>query len=114
MTPAALDAVCRKAMAKVPEARYASAAELAREVELYLADEPVSVYREPLRVRAERWARRHRNVVTAAGVFLVCAITALVVGGTLVRRERDEARDCEVRNRSCINSSKRRHAGTYM
>src|SRR5439155_6013978 len=43
-TPAALEAVCCKALAKAPAERYASAAELAAEVRRYLADEPVSAY----------------------------------------------------------------------
>ena len=36
----ALQAICLKALAKVPENRYVSATELAQEVQRYLADEP--------------------------------------------------------------------------
>ena len=43
---AGLEAVCLKAMALRPEARHASARELADEVERWLAEEPVSAYRE--------------------------------------------------------------------
>src|SRR5262245_5290169 len=45
--PRALEAICLKAMARRPEDRYASAQELARDVERYLAGEPVSAWREP-------------------------------------------------------------------
>ena len=45
--PAALEAVCLKAMAMKPEDRYASPRALADDVERWLADEPVSAYREP-------------------------------------------------------------------
>ena len=66
--PPALQAVCLKALAKAREDRYASATELAQEVERYLADEPVLACPEPWTQRALRWARRHRTVVaTAAG-----------------------------------------------
>ena len=56
----ALDAVCRKAMALKPEDRYSSPRELAGEIERFLADEPVTAYREPFRVRAGRWCEPHR------------------------------------------------------
>jgi len=54
--PPALEAVCRKALALRPEDRYASALDLAADVEHWLADEPVSAYHEPLTVRVRRWA----------------------------------------------------------
>ena len=46
--PRPLDAICRKAMALRPDDRYASALDLAADVERWLADEPVSAEREPL------------------------------------------------------------------
>src|SRR5205807_6190360 len=58
--PKPLEAVCLKAIARRPEERYATADELAREVERWLADEPVIAYREPLPARIARWARRHK------------------------------------------------------
>jgi serine/threonine protein kinase len=87
--PAALEAVCLKALAKDPIARYSSALELAAEIEHYLADEPVKAYREPWPRRLERWARRHRPLVAGTAVLLVTASTALAVNNVLVRRERD-------------------------
>jgi serine/threonine-protein kinase len=72
-TPVALDAVCRKAMAFRPDDRYASAQELAADVEHWLADEPVTAYRESWPARAFRWARRHRTLVTGTTAALVVA-----------------------------------------
>src|SRR5262249_52531661 len=62
--PAVLEAICHKAMALKPEARYATAMEVASDVERYLSDEPVSAYRDPLLARLGRWSRRHRVLVT--------------------------------------------------
>jgi serine/threonine-protein kinase len=86
-TPAALEAVCLKALAKRQEDRYGSAKELADEVQLWLADEPVAACREPWTVRAARWARRRRTLVVGTAVFLLCAVVALSVSTALVVRE---------------------------
>jgi serine/threonine-protein kinase len=83
----ALEAVCLKAMAHDPAARYATAEQLADEVRRWLADEPVGAFRDPWTVRATRWARRHRTPVVAAAVFLLSAVVALAVSTGLVWSE---------------------------
>jgi tetratricopeptide (TPR) repeat protein/tRNA A-37 threonylcarbamoyl transferase component Bud32 len=91
--PPALEAICRKAMALRPEDRYASALELAEDVEHWLADEPVAVYREPLGARLRRWLRKHPRRATAAAVLLVAAVVSLTVGTVLLERSNREARE---------------------
>jgi serine/threonine-protein kinase len=87
--PAALEAICRKAMALKPEDRYPSALALAAEVEHWLADEPVAAYPEPWLARLGRWGRRHRAVVAAAAALLLTVLVALLVSSILIRqRER--------------------------
>jgi serine/threonine protein kinase len=78
--PPALEAVCLRAMAPRPEDRYATPHDLAEEIERWLADEPVSAYRETLFTRGRRWARHHKPLV--AGV--AAATLALVVVGTVL------------------------------
>src|SRR5262249_31389143 len=58
-TPKPLDAICHKAMAARPEDRYLSAKQLAADLELWLSDQPVAVYRESLIERWQRWRRRN-------------------------------------------------------
>lgn len=77
-----LEAVCLKAMALQARDRYGTAEELAQDVESYLADEPVSAYRERRFERLARWARRHRTAVRAGllglcGVILVALVSAV-------------------------------------
>ena len=73
--PRALEAIVLKAMAREPGDRYATATALAADIEHWLADEPVSGWREPLTVRTGRRIRRHRSLVlSAAAVFLVGAV----------------------------------------
>jgi tetratricopeptide (TPR) repeat protein/tRNA A-37 threonylcarbamoyl transferase component Bud32 len=78
--PAALEAVCLKAMALEPEGRYGSALELAADVEHWLADEPVTAYREPWTARAGRWVKRHRTLVASVTAALLA--TACLGGGS--------------------------------
>jgi serine/threonine-protein kinase len=85
--PAALSAVCQKSMALQPAERYGSAKELAAEVERWLADEPVSAYREPWRQRLGRWGRRHRGVVAGLVMLLLTGMVGLGLGLWAVRAE---------------------------
>ncbi len=89
--PPGLEGVCLKALRKPSGERYATAAELAQEVQRYLADEPVQAYAEPWTSRVLRWARRHKTAVSAAAVLLLTATMALAITTVLVSREKTEA-----------------------
>jgi serine/threonine protein kinase len=91
--PRALDAVCRKALALRPEDRYASAGDVARDVERWLADEPVSAYPEPLSVRSRRWLDRHRTLVTAAAACVLVSVVGLAVGLVLLSAAHERERE---------------------
>jgi WD40 repeat protein len=103
--PLALEAICLKAMHKEPANRYQTAAELAKDIENYLDDQPVSTYTEPLFDQVRRFARRHRALVsTAIGALLVSLIgfaiatpilTAALRDSRLARQAESEARDAE-------------------
>ncbi len=84
---AALEAVCHKAMGGRPEDRYPTATALAEEVQRWLADEPVTAYREPLADRLRRWGRRNRSMVSAGLMLLVTGVVGLSVGLWAVGRE---------------------------
>ncbi len=90
--PAPLEAICLKAMALTPEDRYGAARALADDVEHWLADEPVSAWREPRRVRAGRWARRHKTAVGAAAAGVLVAVLAAGVGLWWWQQQRSEQR----------------------
>ncbi|WP_218575185.1 serine/threonine-protein kinase [Limnoglobus roseus] len=85
--PPALTAICHKAMALRPQDRYATALDLAGDVDRWMADEPVSVYREPWTARVTRWARRHRNLVFGSLAVLLTALVAITVGYFQVNAE---------------------------
>jgi serine/threonine protein kinase len=73
----AMEAVCLKAMALDPADRYPSAKALSDDIERWLADEPVTAWREPFSRRARRWMKRHRTAVTAAAASLLVALAGL-------------------------------------
>ncbi|HEV3005449.1 MAG TPA: serine/threonine-protein kinase, partial [Pirellulales bacterium] len=58
--PAALEAICVKAMSLASAQRYSSARALADDIEHWLADEPVAAMRDSLVESVARWTRRHR------------------------------------------------------
>jgi WD40 repeat protein/serine/threonine protein kinase len=72
--PRGLEAVCLKAMALRPAARYASARDLAAEIERWLADEPVTAAPETTSQRLARWTRRHRAFVQSGALALVAML----------------------------------------
>src|SRR5262245_42214683 len=106
--PAALEAICLKAMALQPKQRYASARELAEDLEHWLADEPVTAYPEPAGARLARWGRHHKSLVTGAAALLLTAVPALLLGlvllgqaNTQIQEQRSQAE--QQRQRAVIN-----------
>ncbi|MEQ1828866.1 MAG: serine/threonine-protein kinase, partial [Pirellula sp.] len=102
--PRALEAICLKALSQEPPDRYSSPSALASDIEHWLADEPVSIYREPVVKRAGRWVRRNRTpaILGLIALILVSAISTLAafrINGERLRadRERIEARRVSAR-----------------
>jgi serine/threonine-protein kinase len=92
----ALEAICLKAMALEPKDRYASPRELAEDVERWTADEPVSAWREPLKVRARRWMKRHRPLVVGLSAASLVALVSLALATFLLARSETRERDARL------------------
>jgi WD40 repeat protein/serine/threonine protein kinase len=85
-----LETIVLKAMAKEPIERYATAKELAEDLNRFLESRPI-VARPPTSwQRSVKWARRHRAIVGTAIVSLIVAVMILSVSTFLVLRERAE------------------------
>ncbi len=102
--PLGLEAICSTAMARKPEERYATALELAADVERWLADEPVSVYRDPVTIRLSRWARKHRTTVAVGAALLQTVVVVLAVSVFLIARSRSQIE----RERAQVERERRR------
>jgi serine/threonine protein kinase len=70
----AADAVCLKAMSQESGARYATAAELSRDIGKLLDAEPVSSYRENVLEKTGRWAGKNRFLILLVLAYLVMRI----------------------------------------
>ena len=79
--PPELDAICAKAMANKRYARYATALDLAEDIQRWIAGEPVSTYTEPLRTRVRRWIGQHRRISQLAAVFSTVVIVSTITLG---------------------------------
>ncbi len=76
--PAELETIVLKALERNPADRYATAQELADDLNNFCQDRPIKARRQPLLTRFRRWARRHKALVTSCILVL---LTALLLGG---------------------------------
>ncbi len=83
--PAALQAICLKAMQKQPHDRFQTVEDLANDIEAYLADQAVSAWNEPVTMRLQRFFRQQLHFVLAG--MLVLAIAVGVLAANAYRSE---------------------------
>ena len=77
--PRALEAICLKALAAEPEARYASAPELSADVALFLEGAAVSAFPEGPWRKVLRFASRHRTPILLVTAYLLTRVFMLLV-----------------------------------
>ncbi len=87
-TPAELETIVLKAMAKETGERYSTARELADDLTRFLEDRPILARRPTLVHRARKWVRRHRPLVAASLAILVALVTIFLVSFTSYRKAR--------------------------
>jgi eukaryotic-like serine/threonine-protein kinase len=79
-----LVAICRKAMSVKMSDRYNSVAAMGEDLELWLADEPIGAYREPVFKKAVRWVRRHQMAAGVGASLLIAATVSMMVINALI------------------------------
>jgi serine/threonine protein kinase/Flp pilus assembly protein TadD len=75
--PRELDSIVRKAMAKAPSERYATAGGLADDLRRFLEDRPILARPPGLSQRVRKWARRHRSLVGMVAILLFAALATI-------------------------------------
>ena len=91
-------------MALHPEDRYASARQLAGDLERWLADEPVLAHRETFSHRVARWSRRHWGWTQSVAVALLVVSCVSIASALLVNQARVQA---EVQGRRADRNAQR-------
>jgi serine/threonine protein kinase len=85
--PVELETIVLKAIGKSPAERYATAQELADDLQRFLEDKPILAKRPSFREKAIKWSRRHRSVVTSAVALMVLTMIGSVITTVMVARE---------------------------
>ncbi len=110
LSPALL-AICDKAMAIHQEDRYLTAMDLSRDIERYLADEPVQAYPESAFRRASRWITRNRYLSFVIGTALLVSLLGSSLYSSIVTRYARKERTALVHAKSARVQSLRLAAG---
>lgn len=87
--PKPLAAICERAMAARPEDRYATPLQLSDDLERWLADEPVSAYRESPTERMRRWIKRHQTLAASAAMIVLASLVGLT-GFSILLRDKNQ------------------------
>jgi serine/threonine protein kinase/WD40 repeat protein len=93
--PAELETIVLKAMAKEPAERYATAEELADDLQRFLKDEPIRARRPTVQQRTTKWARRHRGVAWMGVLLLAVLALGSAASTALIYRQLTRANQAE-------------------
>ena len=91
--PAPLVAICHHAMQRNPDDRYATAGELAKDIDAFLAGEPVAAYQETVVDRMARFVRSHQTGVATSLGALIVGFASLLLVTFMIDRQRDALAD---------------------
>jgi serine/threonine protein kinase/tetratricopeptide (TPR) repeat protein len=87
--PRELETIVLKAMAREPADRYATANDMANDLQRFLEDKPILARAPNLLDRSAKFARRHRTIVFAACVLLLLAAVFLGISTFHIARRLD-------------------------
>jgi len=85
--PLELETIVLKSLSKLPAERYATAGDLADDLQRWLSDKPILARRPTLGERAARWRRQHRALVTSAFALLCLLSVVSLATSAIVLRE---------------------------
>jgi serine/threonine protein kinase len=102
--PRDLETIVQKAMAKEPRRRYQSSADLAADLERFLAGRPVLARPMSFGEKALRWAQRHQPAMAVATVVVLTVAMIVGISTAVVLRQRDEIARQQYEARQAVDS----------
>ncbi|MCC7375583.1 MAG: protein kinase [Verrucomicrobiales bacterium] len=90
--PVDLETICLRCLNKVQERRYASASDVANELERFLDDRPIRARPAGWIERGRKWCRRH-PAIAALGSVVMLLLAVLAFGASVAAMRIDAARD---------------------
>ncbi|MFM7151785.1 MAG: serine/threonine protein kinase [Gemmataceae bacterium] len=94
-----LETIVIKSLSKNPSERYASAAEMADDLNRFLRHEPIRARRDTPLQRMRKWFRRHPSVLTGGAILLVLATIGSLAATALIRLEQGRTREAYEKER---------------
>ncbi|MGE0432679.1 MAG: tetratricopeptide repeat protein [Planctomycetota bacterium] len=91
--PRELEAIALRCMEPEPRRRYQDVSQLARDIDAFIANEPVSAWRDTLLQRLGKWGRRHPTAATVAVLVTLFVAIAGGTGGVVVARLATQERE---------------------
>jgi serine/threonine protein kinase/Tfp pilus assembly protein PilF len=88
--PVELETIVLKAMEKDPVRRYATAQELAEDLQRFLDHRPIEARRATVPERIRKWAQRHRTIVRTAAVMMALTLAGLVITTWVVWQQKEQ------------------------
>lgn len=106
--PIELETIIMKALSKSSADRYASAQDLADDLQRFLDHKPILAQRPTLWDRGRKWARRHPAAVIAAALLMAALSLGLGIHNRLIAREQTRTSEALHRERDRAIESERR------
>ncbi len=108
--PAALRGICAKCLRIDPSERYESAQAIAKDLDHFLAGDPVSVLTESWWVRMARRLRRHPAITSGIAVGIIALAGAGVIGSIVVGGKNQLLTDANTRLQTSLKTSEEANA----
>ena len=99
--PVDLETIVLKALSKDQTDRYATAGELADDLERFIEEKPIEARRPSLMDRTLKWSRRHRTLVAAVAAILLLTTLGSTLSAALLFRE--QAKTAAARDQADAN-----------
>ncbi|MFK7960852.1 MAG: protein kinase [Phycisphaerales bacterium] len=92
-----VETIVARALEKDPDRRYQTAAELARDIERHLADQPIIAHPPSLMYQFRKFSRRNRGLVVGSGLAAIAVVGGLAATTTLSVRLSSALDEAEAR-----------------